>query len=231
MKVRVGVVVPVLNNFQGACELLASIKSRFAWTPYVMPQWRAQVPLAAAWNAGAQRAFEDGADYVLISNDDVMLAPFAIDALVSELERLKHDQVVLVSANNIIGQLGSPHEILTYERPSEPAMIADHPNYSCFLVGRRFFDQVGTFDERFTPAWCEDNDSHYRIHLLGYRAICTTAAPSVHIGGVTTSKLPMADSGRSQAYYVEKWGSFNRNLDEVFKTPYNDPTLTPRDWR
>lgn len=228
---KVGLVVPVLNNFQGACELLASITTDYPWTPYVMPQWRAQVPLAAAWNNGIDQALEDDCEYVLVSNDDVMLAPYSIDALVAELERLRSEGVVLVSANNILGQLQSPHQILDYKEPEREPMVADHPNYSCFLIGRDFFDKVGRFDTNFNPAWWEDSDSHYRIHLLGFRAVCTTAAPSVHIGGVTTRLLPNVNSGISEAYFLKKWGSTKRDLNEVWKTPYNDPNLTPRDWR
>lgn len=227
---NVGVVVPILNNFEGAAELLASIKTRHHWTPYVQPQWRAQVPLAAAWNRGFDQATERFDDYVLIVNDDVMLAPFTIDRMIDEYQRLRDRGVVLVSANNIIGQLSDPYQILEYEEKGEVSW-AEHPNYSCFLVASDFFKLVGRFDENFWPAWWEDSDSHYRIKLLGYHAITTTAAPSVHYGSVTTKRLPTPpDSGHSQAYFLKKWGSVNRTLDEVYETPYDDPKLSPKDW-
>ena len=229
---KVGLVIPVLRNFEGACELLASVKTQHEWTPYVMPQWRAQVPLAKAWNDGAKQAFDEGCDYALICNDDIMFAPESIDNLIEQHEKLsKSDKVVMTTANNILAQLPNKYDILTYKTPPDPFTFSPHPNFSCLLIDKSYFNLIGTFDENFTPAWWEDNDAHYRIVLLGYQAICTTASPIIHIGGVTSTLMPTPpDSGASQSYFYKKWGSIHRNLDEVFKTPYNDPRLTPKDW-
>ena len=41
--------------------------------------------------------------------------------------------------------------------------------------------------------------------------------------------LPI-NSLKSQEYYKKKWGSNNRNLIEQYIVPYNDSTLTPKDW-
>lgn len=233
--IKIGLVVPVLNNFKGALELFDSFKTSHESDIYIQPQWRAQVPLARAWNEGARRAFADGCDYALVSNDDVLLSPAAVDSLVSEYKRLDADGVVLVSANNILGELPSPYAILTYPEPHTPGLVSDHPNFSCFLIRKDFFDRVGTFDENFVPAWYEDNDMHRRIGLLGMRAISTTAAPTVHIGGVSTNQMSSPDSSRSRAYYIRKWGGIptSHPLDEVKEhhpTPFNDPALSPRDW-
>lgn len=229
---KVGVVIPVLRYFEGACELLASVVTEHEWTPYVLPQWRAQVPLAKAWNDGARRAFAEGCDYALVCNDDIMFAPCAIDNMIKDLERLrKSDQVVMVTPNNIMAQLPHKYDVLTYTPPSDPFTWSEHPNFSCFLIKPEYFDLVGTFDENFAPAWWEDNDAHYRAKLLGYKLVCTTSAPTVHIGGVSTVMMgPSINSQASHDYYLRKWGSVHRNLDEAFKTPYNDPKLTPRDW-
>lgn len=227
---KIGVVVPVLRNFEGAVALIHSIKSRHQIGTYIQAQWRNQVSLAAAWNNGFDEAVAEGCEYVLISNDDIILSPHCIDSLVSELERLQVENVVMVTICNIRDQLDDPLDILAYQQAGVESSISDHPNYSCFLVHKSFFDSVGRFDENFWPAWYEDNDSHYRIHLLGLRAVATTAAPSVHVGGVTTRMLKVIDSGQSRAYFLKKWGSVNLHMDEKFRTPYNDPNLTPRDW-
>lgn len=230
---KIGITIPVLNNFEGAIELIASVKSqdhdvRF----YIEEQWRHQKPLAAAWNHGFDRAVADGCHYVLIANDDIVFSPNCIDNLIAEYERLAfdHEKVVLVSANNILGQLQSADDILTHEQPYAQGMVSDHPNYACFLVRRDFFDKVGRFDENHAPAWCEDQDSHQRIELLGYRAVCTTAASCVHIGGVTTSKLGAPDSTHSVNYFIKKWGSHHDTPPQDFTHPYNNPDMSPKDW-
>jgi hypothetical protein len=227
---KIGVVVPVLSNFEGAVTLIHSIKSHHQIGIYIQPQWRNQVALAAAWNNGFDEAVAGACEYILISNDDIILSPHCIDGLVSEFERLESENVVLVTICNIRDQLSDPLDILNYPQVKVEPSISDHPNYSCFLVHKTFFDRAGRFDENFWPAWYEDNDSHYRIHLLGLRAVATTAAPGVHVGGVTTHMLDVVDSGQSKAYFLKKWGSVNLHMNEKFRTPYDDPNLTPREW-
>ena len=48
----------------------------------------------------------------------------------------------------------------------------------------------------------------------------------------STKKLTAPlNSLKSGEYYVKKWGSANRDLTEVYKTPYNDSNLSPKEWR
>lgn len=236
MSSKIGIVVPVLNNFKGFTELVESIKSRHETKLYIQPQHRAQVPLAAAWNKGFRDAVADGCDYIAILNDDILLSPQTLDRMIVSFDLLPKD-VVLVSANNINGQVATPHEIFNHSEQDVADMTySDHPNYSCFMVKKDFFDKVGSFDENFVPAWYEDNDSHKRILELGFRAVCTTYASCIHYGGVTTSMMESPDSGVSQAYYVRKWGGLPyshpvpEDMKERFKHPYNDSNLSPKEW-
>lgn len=234
---KIGIVVPVLNNFRGFTDLMLSVKSQHEVGVYVQDQYRAQVPLAAAWNRGAMRAFLDGCDYAIVCNDDIMFAPECIDAMVEQYELLRQFGVIMVTPNNILGEVGDPYAILDYKLPDgfKPD-FSDHPNFSCFLITPEYFEKVGYFDENFTPAWYEDNDSHRRATLAGLREVCTTAAPMVHVGGVTTRMMENPSSGESQRYYIEKWGGIPESHQlqaqkEHFTTPYNDPNLTVRDWK
>lgn len=236
MKLNIGVVVPVLNNFKGFTELVESVKSRHNIRFYIQPQHRTQVPLAAAWNKGFYDAEADGCDYIAILNDDILLSPETLDRMIVTFDQLGKD-VVLVSANNLYGHLANPHDIFTHsEQDMADMTVSEHPNYSCFMVKWDFFDKVGSFDENFNPAWYEDNDSHKRIMELGFRAVCTTYAACVHYGGVTSAAMENPDSGVSQSYYVNKWGGLpyshnvSAEIKEKFKTPYNDPSLTAKDW-
>jgi hypothetical protein len=230
MKKRICIVIPVFRYFEGACDLLSSVVTKHDYTVKIMPQWRAQVPLAKAWNDGAKWAFENGCDYALVCNDDILFAPECIDNMVEQLELLRKDRVIMVTPNNILAQLPGKYDILTYQTPPDAFTWADHPNFSCFLIAPEYFEKIGTFDENFDPAFYEDNDAHYRAHLLGYYLATTTAAPMIHIGGVSTTLAGPRNYQASHDYFHRKWGSVHRNLDEAFKTPYNDPTLTPKEW-
>lgn len=236
---RIGIVVPVLNNFRGFAELVESAKSSHELKWYIQPQHRAQVPLSAAWNKGFRDAVADKCDYVAIINDDIILSPDTLNNLAASFDVLPRE-TVLISANNIYGHLANPYDILTYQEQSLDDMTySESPNYSCFMVKKDFFDKVGSFDENFNPAWYEDNDSHKRILELGYKAAVTTYASCVHYGSVTSSLLPpeKRDSSTSRNYYISKWGGLpyshpvDESQKETYHTPYNDPELSPKEWR
>lgn len=226
---KVGFVIPVLNNYHGALELVNSIKTDHPHQIYIIEQWKDQLPLAGAWNKGFNQAVKDGCDYIFILNDDILFSPDSVNNTILELERLG-EEVVLISLNNIKGELEDPYSILSKEEPFAPGMVDDHPNYSCFMVRRDFFDKVGSFDENFNPAWCEDQDSHQRIIALGYRAGVTTAASCVHFGQVSTNLSGPPDSARSVNYFIKKWGSHNPSPPQSYSHPYNNSNLTPKEW-
>jgi len=234
---KVAIVVPILNNFKGFAELVESAKSQHQILWYVQPQHREQVPLAAAWNKGFRDAVADGCDYIAILNDDILLSPQSLDHMIQAFDLLSKE-VMLVSANNVYGQLASPYDIFNYSEQDVADMTSsDHPNYSCFMVKRDFFDRVGSFDENFVMAYYEDNDSHKRIKELGFRAVTTTYASCVHFGSVTVSIEPKhANSAVSKAYYIKKWGGLpdthpvNDEQKEKFHTPYGNPEISPKDW-
>jgi hypothetical protein len=229
---KVGVVFTPIANFQGVVEALESFKSEHTLEVFIQPQYRLKVALSKAWNDGIDRAFGRGCDYALVCNDDILLAPMAIDAMIKQYETLREtEKVILVTPNNVKLEVEDPAAIYSMALPEAPT-FSEHPNFSCFLVGREFFDLVGRFDENFWPAWYEDNDMHRRINLLGYKAITTTAAPQIHFGGVATSMLEegQRSSAGSCAYYVKKWGGVPHPSSEIFPTPYNNPNLSPRDW-
>ena len=226
-----------MNNFRGCVEAIWSAKSKHDIQVYIQPQWLEPRPaLAKAWNDGAKQAFNDRCDYALVCNDDILFSPDTIDAMIEQYELLREsDKVIMVTPNNIKLQLVGHSDILHYVRPNDPYTFTENPNFSCFLIKPEFFDLVGTFDENFYPAWYEDNDMHRRAILLGYKLISTTAAPQVHVGGVSTSMMANPDSGASQAYYVRKWGGIPYSHQivaekEHYLTPYNDPKLTPKEW-
>ena len=229
--IKVGIGFAVLNNFKGLAEAIHSVVSKHDTEIFIKDQWRNNRPLAQAWNELAMSAFEKGCDYALICNDDILFSPLCIDKMVDVHMRHDDEGVVMVTPNNIMLELSNPEDILSYYLPEDtPESNSDHPNFSCFLIAPDFFEKIGFFDENFIPAWFEDNDSHYRSKLLGYREICTNLAPMVHYGGVATSLMDNPSSQASHDYYLKKWGSVRRDGNEEFKTPYNDPTLTARDW-
>jgi hypothetical protein len=71
----------------------------------------------------------------------------------------------------------------------------------------------------------------YRIKLLGGK-IFESPIPYVHLMHQSTKKLTIpANSLKSGQYYENKWGSAKKDLKERYANPYNDHSLSPKEWR
>jgi len=229
--IRIGLVIPVLNNFDQAIDAIYSAKSENDLRVYIQPQYRYQIPLAAAWNRGIRQAYNDGCTVTIVSNDDVLFSPKTIDHLADAVVNMR-DNEIMIHPNDILDTLDDPSDILflNEEWGDEPFSPEDQ-SFSCFAARSDFFSEVGTFDENFDPAWWEDTDMKYRIKLLGYKCV-RTKIPYVHLRHQSTKKLNLPlNSLKSGEYYLKKWGSTTKSLTETFKHPYNDASLSPMEWR
>ena len=236
---KVGIVYPVINQFKMAIQAIESVKTIHTWTPFIIPQWRHTKPLSEAWNIGITQAVEAKCDYILVSNDDVLYSPWAIDALVEEL-RISSTTVVMATGCNQRGSFLIPELIKEMSQPNpEEVTKAESPDFACFMVRRNFFDLVGTFDENIHPAYYEDNEMHIRINSLGFRAICTTAAPYYHYGSASQNadlgnNRPLVDGNKfslNGRYVTEKWGSTDASSPNLFKWPFNNPENDAKIWK
>lgn len=230
---KIGIVIPTLSNFKGLAETIASVQTKHTWTPYIIPNWRIHEPVAWAWNYGTHKAIEEGADYIAICNDDILFSKWTLDKMVDYLDKNKN--CALVSAVNVRGEIEEdPYKIFFYDEPKHFSK-SNHPDFACFMITPKTFDEIGEFDERFRPAYFEDNDYHYRIQLAEKDAVCITTAPYVHFGSQTQNNpetgtvVPSFQFEQNRDYYVRKWGGVP--TEEKFTNPFGDPQLTFKEWR
>lgn len=205
-----GIAVPVMKNFKGFTELIASVDEAFI--PIVVQNWSNNIGVSAGWNFGLRTAIAENIDYLLIPNDDVILHPATLYKLMGELQ----DKIF------ITGSAGSSVE--AYD---------EHPDFACFMVQpHKFVERYGWFDENFSPAYFEDNDMAYRIKLAGDKYIRRLDATFTHAGSVTQNMDgPVVSSAmfeRNRAYYRTKWGA--DPLAEIYTHPFNDESKHPNDW-
>ena len=94
------------------------------------------------------------------------------------------------------------------------------------MLSRRCRDVVGPFDERFYPAYFEDNDYHYRIQLAGLRAVTYPPAMFYHYGSRTQNEatavplVPGSVFDENRRRYVQKWGG--PPGQEQFRNPFGN---------
>jgi len=61
----------------------------------------------------------------------------------------------------------------------------DYISGACILVKKSLWDQLGGFDECFTPAYYEDTDLAFSIRKLGYKVVYQPRSRVVHFEGIS----------------------------------------------
>lgn len=120
-------------------------------------------------------------------------------------------------------------------------MIAAANDYGCvtwqamhlFGITRLTVNTCGVFDEHYKVAYYEDCDAIVRWELGGCHSP-ENPMPKIAVPGICpqarTLELGLASPpmDANRARYLAKWGGpFTK---EVYKTPFNDPNLTIKDW-
>lgn len=218
---KIGVVIPIVNNFSTLPNLLKSLDSKDLSYVYICPNWVDNKGVSKGWNAGILNCEDALCTHVLVLNDDVLMSPGSVDILANRLDR--NDGCILATGRNNKSLPGcSPENFHEFRGDNE----AESPDYSCFMIRpEEYLNKVGFFDENFSPAYFEDNDSHYRINLSGHVAMNVGMAPIYHYSSMSRLKpiTNVTHDGfvKNREYYVSKWGGTPGQ--ETFKTPYNDP--------
>lgn len=193
----------------------------------------ANIGCASSWNQGIKIAVEEFAvDYVAVLNNDILLHTDCLDNMIKEI---KLGGFPLVSAFDVCGECAEPCYIINLP-PFKNQFIVDTPEFSCFTLSisllnffktkESIFEEYrGLFDQKFYPAYFEDNDFHYRIKLAGMRAVKTNSALYYHFGSRTIKENEEVGHISNTYYltnrqrYIEKWGG--KPGKEKFKTPFN----------
>jgi GT2 family glycosyltransferase len=185
-------------------------------------RFETNIGTARSWNLGILDGFEQGADYVAVLNNDILLHPTCFDRLV---ERIARNDVGMVTAHDIRGEVATPEEVFHIPATAKAEVPeSEHPNFSAFLIGRLCWELVGSFDEEFHPAYFEDNDYHYRMLLAGLRAVVYPPAMFYHYGSRTqyeARSTPVVSERAFDAnrrYYLSKWGGLPGA--EQYRTPF-----------
>jgi len=214
-----GVVMPVVNQFELGVKALESIKSKHLWTPFIAANWRNRVCVAEAWNNGIYN-FPD-AKYVLIINDDIVLAPHTIDHMVDMME--ENGELAVLSATDY-RNTESPESVREMGEFHVERDLIDAPDFSCFMIRVEAFGEIGPFDTNFEKAYFEDDDYVRRIVVNDkWDVRRSQRAMFYHYGSRTQNaggKKAVTDTEfrNNRAYYVSKWGGMPG--EENYQIPF-----------
>jgi GT2 family glycosyltransferase len=157
------------------------------------------VGVSAGWNVGLDFMFEDGATYVLVLNNDVVLPPTFYSSLLSYDEPFMSG----VSVDNM-NAISCPSR---WEKP------APCPDFSAFLIRRDCWEAVGPFDENMKH-YASDNDYHVRAHRAGI-SLLNAGVPFYHERSSTLKNADpeerakiAAQADADRQVFKEKYGCF-----------------------
>lgn len=137
------------------------------------------VGVAASWNQLCKAIFKEH-EYALILNDDIYLGrqEWQLNSFFTWLE-------LNPNADFFLG----PRD------------------WCAFLVSKKCYEDVGEFDERFFPAYYEDNDYAMRMKLMGKKMeIVPFLDPAVFRVSESIKKDSGIKGDESKKEYIKKWG-------------------------
>jgi GT2 family glycosyltransferase len=139
--------------------------------------------VAKAWNDAARLA---AGDWLILSNDDVQFAPDTIERMLD-----------VAQANPRAGIVS----------------VLEGLRFCLFLLRWEAYQAVGPFDERFAPAYFEDNDYHRRLTLARWESpVAPSAIQHEHSGTMKALSIKEREQQHHVAFrlcarlYQQKWG-------------------------
>ncbi|GHV77337.1 hypothetical protein AGMMS49942_21580 [Spirochaetia bacterium] len=105
----------------------------------------------------------------------------------------------------------------------------DYVSGASMMIRKELWEQIGGFDELFTPAYCEDADIAFMVRSMGYKVLYQPASVVVHFEGISNGTD--TDSGQ-KAYQVVNQKKFYEKWHDVLEKehfPTGDNVFQARD--
>ncbi|MHB8647900.1 MAG: glycosyltransferase [Thermomicrobiales bacterium] len=159
--------------------------------------------------------------YLCFLNNDTLVTPGWLDALVESLEgeptrgaagaKLVYPGGDLQEAGSIIWRDGTTSAYGRGDDPFAPAYCylreVDYCSAACLVVRAALFRSLGGFDARYAPAYYEDADLCMRLREAGYAVMYVPRAVVIHAEhGSSGQGMAMRLQERNRALFTARWG-------------------------
>lgn len=169
--------------------------------------------LSTSWNDGLLAGYENGADVVLIANDDITCTP-------DDVQHLAEEAYTHRDCFHVVGDM-----------VNVPTGATVDSQFGLCAVNPIALDAIGMFDENIFPIYWEDVDYIKRARLAHLREHHIGRTNIVHQGSKSSVSVPGMVQYLSQfynlnqAYYYRKWGGASIG-HELYDVPFNNPAFS-----
>src|SRR5699024_4776423 len=136
---------------------------------------------------------------ILFLNNDTQVTEGWLSSLVKLIEsdstigmvgsKLVYPDGRLQEAGGIIWSDGSGWNYGRMDDPDKPeynyVKDVDYISGASIMIRRELWEQIGGFDVRYTPAYCEDADLAFEVRKAGYRVVYQPLSKVIHFEGVS----------------------------------------------
>lgn len=189
--------------------------------------------LRHAASEGFVRSCNDGAKaargtYVLMLNNDTEVTPGWIDALLYVFDHFKNVGMAgakllypngkLQEAGGIVWNNGDPWNYGRDGNAHDPrynyTRQVDYLSGACLLLRKTVWDELGGFDERYSPGYFEDTDLAFKVRERGLKTVYTPFSQVIHFEGVSHGTQVTSGTKRYQEINRPK---FKAHWSRAFK--------------
>ena len=181
-------------------------------------------------NHAAQKA---RGKYILFLNNDTEVQKYWLTNLVDLIESADDVGMVgskLISADGTLQEAGGiiwkDGTGWNYGRGGDPnapeynyVKEVDYISGAAIMIRRSLWREIGGFDERFAPAYCEDSDLAFEVRKHGYRVMYQPLSIVVHFEGISNGTDLSAGQ---KAYQIENQKKLYEKWKDVLETEHFD---------
>ena len=181
-------------------------------------------------------------EYILFLNNDTQVQDNWLKPLVDLMadntigmvgSKLVYADGRLQEAGGILWKDGSAWNYGNKMNPEDPeynyVKEVDYISGAAIMIRKSLWNEIGGFDERYVPAYCEDSDLAFEVRKHGYKVVYQPLSVVVHFEGVSNGT---DISSGLKAYQVENGKKFYEKWKEVLEAenfPNGENVLLARD--
>mgnify|MGYP005786168177 CR=1 FL=1 len=162
-------------------------------------------------------------EYILFLNNDTQVQKDWLRTLVDLIEsdtkigmvgsKLLYPDGFLQEAGGIIWKDGSGWNYGNRQNPNNSEFCyvreVDYISGAAIMIRKNLWEEIGGFDERYVPAYCEDSDLAFEVRKHGYKVMYQPKSEVIHFEGISNGTDLSAGQKQyqveNQKKFYEKW--------------------------